>query len=326
MPRRVISHMHQAIIGQDRALDLVMSALLAGGHILLDDVPGVGKTLMAKTLAQSIDGIFKRVQFSPDLMPSDVTGITVYTPYSGDPQGGRAHDGGQHDRFRFIRGPVFANVLLADEINRASPRTQASLLEAMEEGFVTVDGETHPLPRPFLVIATQNPVEFQGTFPLPEAQLDRFAVRLSLGYPAAEEEEELLRRSASGLAGGLMGHDGEGVRPVVSPQDLSRWQEEVRSVRVDASLQAYIVRFANLTRNHPQLALGLSPRGSLTWQRIAQAYAFLKGRGFVTPDDLKSTAGAVLAHRLIASGRGSGGAQGKLALLDELLSALPLPV
>lgn len=315
MPRRLIANMHQAIIGQDRALDLVMSALLAGGHILLDDVPGVGKTLMAKTLAQSIDGIFKRVQFSPDLMPSDVTGINVYTPPSESQAG----------RFRFIQGPVFANVLLADEINRASPRTQSSLLEAMEEGFVTVDGETHHLPKPFLVIATQNPVEFQGTFPLPEAQLDRFAVRLSLGYPAAEEEQELLRRSASGGSGVGPGHDGERVHPVITPQELSQWQREVRAVRVDASIQAYIVSFANLTRNHPQVSLGLSPRGSLTWQRLSQAYAYLQGRGYVTPDDLKTTAHAVLAHRLLLSGRANG-AQSKSALLDELLGSQPIPV
>ncbi len=315
MPRRVIANMHQAIIGQDRALDLVMSALLAGGHILLDDVPGVGKTLMAKTLAQSVDGVFKRVQFSPDLMPSDVTGINVYTPPSESQSG----------RFRFIQGPVFANVLLADEINRASPRTQSSLLEAMEEGFVTVDGETHHLPKPFLVIATQNPVEFQGTFPLPEAQLDRFAVRLSLGYPAAEEEEELLRRSAAGSSGVGPGHDAERVHPVITPQELGQWQRDVREVRVDASLQAYIVGFANLTRNHPQVSLGLSPRGSLTWQRMAQAYAYLQGRRYVTPDDLKTTAHAVLAHRLLLSGRANG-AQSKSALLDELLGSQPIPV
>ncbi len=315
MPRRVIANMHQAIIGQDRALDLVMSALLAGGHILLDDVPGVGKTLMAKTLAQSIDGIFKRVQFSPDLMPSDITGTNIYTPPSETQPG----------RFRFIQGPVFANVLLADEINRASPRTQSSLLEAMEEGFVTVDGETHHLPRPFLVIATQNPVEFQGTFPLPEAQLDRFAVRLSLGYPEGDEEIELLRRSASGGSGVGPGHDGERVHPVITPQELSQWQHEVREVRVDASLQAYIVGFANLTRNHPQVSLGLSPRGSLTWQRLSQAYAYLQGRRYVTPDDLKATAHAVLAHRLLLSGRSSG-AQSKHALLDELLGSQPIPV
>lgn len=319
MPRRVIANMHQAIIGQDRALDLVMSALLAGGHILLDDVPGVGKTLMAKTLAQSIDGAFKRIQFSPDLMPSDVTGINVYTPLTGAPQGGESSG------FRFIQGPVFANVLLADEINRASPRTQASLLEAMEEGFVTVDGETHLLPKPFLVIATQNPVEFHGTFPLPEAQLDRFAVRLSLGYPAADEEQELLRRAAGGASGLGAGHDGDRVRPVISPQELKQWQQEVREVRVDASLQAYIVQFANLTRNHPQISLGLSPRGSLTWQRMAQAYAYLQGRRYVTPDDLKTTAHAVLAHRILVSGR-STGTQGRIALLDELLGSQPIPV
>ena len=322
MPRRVIANMHQAIIGQDRALDLVMSALLAGGHILLEDVPGVGKTLLAKTLAQSIDGLYKRIQFSPDLMPSDVTGTTLFTPL-----GEAARPEASQNPFRFIPGPIFANVLLADEINRASPRTQASLLEAMEERVVTVDGHPHALPKPFLVIATQNPVEFQGTFPLPEAQLDRFAARLSLGYPTEEEEKALLRRSTvgwndeSGLNGG---HDDERVAPVITLQELSAWQKDVRTVRVDASLQAYIVGFANLTRNYPPLALGLSPRGSLTWQRMAQAHAYLHGRSFVTPDDLKTTAHAVLSHRLIAAGRP--GAVRSAALLDELLGSLPLPV
>lgn len=316
MPRRLIANMHQAIIGQDRALDLVASALLAGGHILLEDVPGVGKTLMAKTLAQSIDGLYKRIQFSSDLMPSDVTGMNLFTPLTGEAQSGK---------FRFIPGPVFANVLLADEINRASPRTQASLLEAMEEGFVTVDGETHHLPKPFLVIATQNPIEFQGTFPLPEAQLDRFAVRLSLGYPHDDEELELLRRATeSAEAAEMRPRDHERVQPVVTAQELSAWQRAVRAVRVDSSLQAYIVAFANLTRNHPQLALGLSPRGSLTWQRMAQAHAFLHGRAFVTPDDLKTTAHAVLSHRLIIAG-GMRGPQAA-SLLDELLAASPLPV
>ena len=314
LKERFLAAIEPVIVGQADVLRDLLTAVVCGGHCLLEGVPGLAKTLIVKSLAQSLALDFGRIQFTPDLMPADIIGTDVLEE---DPAGGR--------RPRFLAGPIFRNVLLADEINRASPRTQASLLEAMEEGFVTVDGETHLLPKPFLVIATQNPVEFHGTFPLPEAQLDRFAVRLSLGYPAADEEQELLRRAAAGAPGLGAGHDGERVRPVVSPQELRQWQQEVREVRVDASLQAYIVQFANLTRNHPQISLGLSPRGSLTWQRIAQAYAYLQGRRYVTPDDLKTTAHAVLAHRLLLSGRANG-AQSKSALLDELLGSQPIPV
>lgn len=302
-PQRIIENLSTAVVGQEATLRLIVTALLAGGHVLLEDVPGVGKTLLAKSLAHSIAGVFRRVQFSPDLMPTDITGSNLYNP--------------QGATFRFSPGPIFANVLLADEINRASPRTQASLLEAMEEGWVTIDGESHPLPRPFLVLATQNPVEFQGTFPLPEAQLDRFAVRLSLGYPSPEAEREL-------LAGQWARAEGPRVTPVVTPEELVAWREAVHDVRVDSSLQDYVVRVANETRNHPQLVLGLSPRGSLTWQRLAQAHAFLAGRTFVTPDDLRVVARPVLAHRLIMSGRASHKA--KFALLDEVLASVPVPV
>lgn len=302
-PQRIIENLSTAVVGQEATLRLIVTALLAGGHVLLEDVPGVGKTLLAKSLAHSIAGVFRRVQFSPDLMPTDITGSNLYNP--------------QGATFRFSPGPIFANVLLADEINRASPRTQASLLEAMEEGWVTIDGESHPLPRPFLVLATQNPVEFQGTFPLPEAQLDRFAVRLSLGYPSPEAEREL-------LAGQWARAEGPRVTPVVTPDELVAWREAVHDVRMDSSLQDYVVRVANETRNHPQLVLGLSPRGSLTWQRLAQAHAFLAGRTYVTPDDLRVVARPVLAHRLIMSGRASHKA--KFALLDEVLASVPVPV
>ncbi|HEY9854454.1 MAG TPA: MoxR family ATPase [Stenomitos sp.] len=302
-PQRIIENLSSAVVGQEPTLRLIVTALLAGGHVLLEDVPGVGKTLLAKSLAHSIAGVFRRVQFSPDLMPADITGTNIYNA--------------QGASFRFSPGPIFANVLLADEINRASPRTQASLLEAMEEGWVTVDGESHPLPRPFLVLATQNPVEFQGTFPLPEAQLDRFAMRLSMGYPPPEAEREL-------LAGQWSRSEAVRVTPVVTPEELVAWREQVHDVRVDASLQDYMVRVANETRNHPQIVLGLSPRGNLTWQRLAQAHAFLAGRSYVTPDDLRAVAQPVLAHRLILSGRASHKA--KLALLDELLASVPVPV
>lgn len=302
-PADLLTNLQRAIVGQEAPLRLIIASLLAGGHILLDDVPGVGKTLLAKALARSIAGDFKRVQFSADLMPSDITGSNIFNP-----QGGV---------FRFAPGPVFAHVLLADEINRASPRTQASLLEAMEEARVSVDGESHALPQPFLVIATQNPIEFQGTFPLPEAQLDRFAVMLSLGYPSPEDERSL-------LSGRWARSDASLVDPVVTPADLLTWREQILDVRVDASLQDYMVRVANETRRHPQLLLGISPRGTLTWQRLAQAHAFLAERTYVTPDDLRAVARAVLAHRLIPAGRAH--PEARRALLDDLLAAIPVPV
>ena len=291
------------MVGNEAPLRLVVSSLLAGGHILLEDVPGVGKTLMAKTLAHSIHGSFKRVQFSPDLMPSDVTGINVYQQ--------------NEAQFRFVPGPIFANVLLADEINRASPRTQSALLEAMEEGYVTVDGEGRSLPDPFLVIATQNPVEFHGTFPLPEAQLDRFAVTLTLGYPEPEEEARLLSGHWARL-------DIPPVRQVVALARLGYWQEEVRNLPVDPDLQQYIIRVLTTSRNHPRVALGISPRGGLIWQRLAQAHAFLAGRKFVVPEDLKETAPACLNHRLVLNGK-SGRAL-RAELLRDLLDSVAVPV
>lgn len=302
-PSAIVANMREAIVGKDYLLELVVSALLAGGHILLDDVPGVGKTLMAKTLAQSVSGGFKRVQFSPDLMPSDVTGVNLYLQQEG--------------RFKFVPGPIFANVLLADEINRASPRTQSCLLEAMEEGAVTVDGESYPLPRPFLVVATQNPVEFQGTFPLPEAQIDRFAVSLSLGYPDPEEEAQL-------LAGRWARLDGIPVNPVVALEQLGAWQEQVRSVRVAPDLQGYIVQVLSATRSHPRIALGVSPRGGLIWQRLAQAHAFLSGRDFVAPDDLKAMAMPCLNHRLVLAGKSTRALRGQV--LSDLLESISVPV
>jgi MoxR-like ATPase len=283
---------------------LVLATLLAGGHVLLEDVPGVGKTLLARTLAEALGGDWKRVQFSPDMLPSDITGVSIFHPGSGD--------------FRFVRGPLFAHVLLADEINRASPRTQASLLEAMEEGRVTIDGHTHPLPIPFLVIATQNPVEHQGTFDLPEAQLDRFAVCVSLGYPGPEEELELLTREIGRSAHPLSRP------PLTDHATLLTWQAEVRSVRVDESLQRYMVDLAGRTRAHSTIVLGVSPRGCLIWQRISQALAWLDGRQFVVPDDVKQAALPVLAHRIVVSGRG--GSAARRSALEELLHAVPLPV
>jgi MoxR-like ATPase len=300
--KAVLDAVEQAVVGKRDALELVLAGMLAGGHVLLEDVPGVGKTLLARTLSQAVGGAWKRVQFSPDLLPSDITGVNIFHPGSGE--------------FRFVPGPLFANVLLADEINRASPRTQASLLEAMEEGRVTVDGHTHDLPAPFLVIATQNPVEHHGTFPLPEAQLDRFAIAVSLGYPTEAEEASLLNRSI-----------GAGQPPTVpaaiSPGQLTAWQAAVRAVRVDESLQAYIVRVAGRTRAHSQIAMGVSPRGSLQWLRLSQAMAWMDGRDYVTPDDLRRTAVPVLSHRLMLTHRAGLPARRELVL--QVLAEIAVP-
>jgi MoxR-like ATPase len=300
----LLESLQAAIIGKEPTLRLVVATLLAGGHVLLEDVPGVGKTLLARTLAHAVGGEWKRVQFSPDLLPNDITGVNVFHPGNGE--------------FRFIPGPIFANVLLADEINRASPRTQSSLLEAMEEAHVTIDGHTHALPSPFLVIATQNPVEHHGTFPLPEAQLDRFAISVSLGYPTAAEELALLARAADRPTNAApVG------RSAASPEELLRWQAAVREVRVDAALQGYIVRVVQRTREHPAIALGVSPRGSLLWQRLAQALAWLDGRDYVVPDDLKQAAVPVLAHRLLLAGRT--GVQARRDAIEAILAELPIP-
>ena len=298
----LLVNLQSAIIGKEPTLKLVVGALLAGGHVLLEDVPGVGKTLLARSLAQSLGGDWKRVQFSPDLLPSDITGVNVFHPGTGE--------------FRFVAGPVFAHVFLADEINRASPRTQASLLEAMEERHVTVDGVSHPLPDPFMVIATQNPVEHHGTFPLPEAQLDRFAIAVTMGYPTEAEEIRLLSRSVGE-------QPGAGVGAALTPAQLAAWQAEVRRVRVDESLQGYIVRVVARTRAHPQVSLGVSPRGSLLWLRLAQAMAWLAGRDFVTPDDLRETAVPVLAHRLLLVHRS--GATARRELVSQILAEIAVP-
>lgn len=302
-PRRVLEALRPAVVGHDEALSHVVAALLAGGHILLEDVPGVGKTLIARTLAQVVGGAFKRVQSSPDLMPSDITGTHVFQPAEGS--------------FRFVPGPVFANILLADEINRASPRTQAALLEAMEEGAVTVDGVRHALPRPFLVVATQNPVEFQGTFPLPEAQLDRFAVSLTLGYPSPEDEARL-------LSGVWARQEQPEPSEPVGLEVLLAWQEQVRTLHVDPSLQAFVVKVLGATRQHPRVLLGVSPRGGLVWQRLAQARALLEGRDHVVPGDLLAMAPLCLNHRLVLSGR-SGRAM-RQEVLDDVLSAVAVPL
>jgi MoxR-like ATPase len=283
-------------------LDLIMAALLAQGHVLLEDVPGIGKTLVAKALAYSLHGSFKRVQCTPDLLPSDITGSAIYNQ--------------REQRFDFVPGPIFANVVLVDEINRASPRTQSSLLEGMAEGQVTSDGFTHELARPFFIIATQNPVEMAGTFPLPEAQLDRFLVMLSLGYPKYEEEVMILEREE---------HTDplDQLRPAVDLKDIVKLQDAARAVDVVRPLKEYMVRLAAATRAHPEAVLGLSPRGGVALQKCAQAMALIRSRTFVTPDDVKAVAPAVMAHRVLARDRRPETGQ---AIVAQALKEVPVPV
>lgn len=290
-----------AVIGPEK-LRLIVAAMLAGGHVLMEDVPGIGKTLVAKALARSLDASFRRIQCTPDLLPADVTGGAIYDQREG--------------RFTFVPGPVFANVVLVDEINRASPRTQSSLLESMAEGQVTVDGQTHTLPQPFFIMATQNPLEMAGTFALPEAQLDRFLIRLSLGYPSHEDEVTILEREE---------HDDplRWVEPVVTVADLLQMQAAARAVDVVRPLKEYIVRVVAETRTHPEAVLGVSPRGGAALQRMAQSMALIHGRSFVIPDDIRAAAPAVMAHRMLARDRRVETAE---AVVADVLRHVPVPV
>jgi len=271
------AHLAKVILGKSEILDELLVALLSGGHILMEDVPGVGKTTLAKALAKSFSGDFKRVQFTPDLLPTDILGSSVYSPRDGS--------------FTFKEGPIFTNILLADEINRASPRTQSSLLEAMSERQASIEGKTYPLPAPFLVIATQNPIEFHGTYPLPEAQLDRFGVRINLGYPAREFEIEILYSQ-------FHHHPLDDVSPILDRGMILAMQEAVRGVKVERSVASYIVDLVDATRRHASVRVGSSPRGALILFRTAQAHAFLQARDYTIPEDVKAVAIPTLAHRL----------------------------
>lgn len=304
LAERIRENVARVIVGKEDTVELLLVALIAGGHVLLEDVPGTGKTLLAKTLARSLDCSFKRIQFTPDLLPSDVSGINFYSQKTGE--------------FEFRAGPLFAHIVLADEINRATPRTQSSLLEAMEERQVSVDGETRPLPEPFLVIATQNPVENQGTFPLPEAQLDRFLLKLSMGYPSTEEGVELLRRfkERNPLAE---------VVPVAGREQLLAACESYSRVRVNDDLLRYVVEIAEKTRTHPELALGASPRGTQALLRSVQALAAIRGRDYVLPDDIKRLAVPVLAHRLVPRNRMRGASGGPEQILERILADTAVP-
>lgn len=303
-PDALRANLQMAIRGKDHVLDHMLIALLAKGHVLIEDVPGTGKTTLAKALAMSMDAHFARVQFTPDLLPTDILGGMVY----------RSTDG----HFEFRPGPVFAHIILADEINRASPRTQSALLEAMAEGQVSIEGETRRLPQPFMVIATQNPIEYNGTYPLPEAQLDRFCMRIMLGYPDAEHELQLLQDQA--LAQPL--HD---LKPVLALPDLENMQQQVREVAVEESVLDYLVRVIGRTRTDGRLCLGASPRGALDLRRCAQASAYLQRRDYVIPDDIQSLAGTVLSHRLIIDLKAQHGGITTESVVREILRSEPVP-
>ena len=300
----LLGNVTRVLIGKRREVELALIALASEGHILIEDVPGVGKTMLAKALARSIGCTFRRIQFTPDLLPSDVTGVSIYNQKT--------------EEFEFRPGPVMAQIVLADEINRATPKTQSALLESMEEKQLTVDGKTHLLPPPFMVMATQNPIEYEGTFPLPEAQLDRFLMRLRLGYPSREDEVSVLDSQ-------VISHPIEDVEQVISVQDLMETHRMVRQVRVEPQLRGYIVDIVGATRTHPDVYLGASPRGSLGLFRTAQAAALLAGRDYVIPDDIKMLAEPVLAHRVIMNPAARVRNVQSSAILREVLQSVSVP-
>ncbi|MEN6519936.1 MAG: MoxR family ATPase [Armatimonadota bacterium] len=292
------------IIGKDDVVRMVLSSLLAGGHVLIEDVPGVGKTTLAKAVAKAIGSSFSRIQFTPDLLPSDVTGTSIYNQKTGE--------------FNFHQGPVFSSVVLADEINRATPKTQSALLECMEELQITVDGTTRALPRPFLVIATQNNIEHGSTYPLPEAQLDRFLIRVSIGYPDKHSETAVLDSH-------MKEHPIDAITPVITPDELASLQEEVKNIYIDDSLKDYIVEIVTSTRNRRDVLVGASPRGSLALMRISRALAAVSERDFVLPDDIKAAAVPTLSHRLIVS-QDTWQSDAGADIIRDILSSIPVPV
>ena len=302
---RVRENIQKVIVGRDEVIDLALVALLCEGHILIEDVPGIGKTTLARSIAASLGCIFRRIQFTPDLLPSDVTGVSYFNQKT--------------QEFEFRPGPVMSQVVLGDEINRATPRTQSALLEAMQERQITVDGETYPLPRPFLVLATQNPIELEGTFPLPEAQVDRFLIKLPIGYPTeAEEHAILLRFERQDPLGDLAS--------VVTPDELIGMQRQVRHVRVEESVRGYVVDVVRATRDHPDIQLGVSPRGTLALYNCAQALAAIRGREFVLPDDVKLLAPYVLTHRILISPATRLRGRRLADVLMDVIETVPVPV
>ena len=304
MARRIVDNISKVIVGKTSIIEHALAALIAQSHILVEDVPGVGKTMLAKSLSTSVGCTFKRIQFTPDLLPSDVSGVSVYDQRSGD--------------FRFRPGPIMSQVVLADEINRATPKTQSALLEAMEELQVTVDGVTHALHHPFIVIATQNPIEYEGTFPLPEAQLDRFLIRLDLGYPGFAEEMSIIQQQEQH-------HPIDSLEAVATPDQVVELQTAAKSVYVDQLVREYIVSLVEATRAHQDVALGASPRASLGLFRAGRALALVQDRDFVLPDDIKALAPAVMVHRLIlAPGARMRGVDGR-GVVEELLESVEVP-
>ena len=301
----VIDNVENVIVGKRPSIEMLMVAMLCEGHVLLEDVPGVGKTMLARSLAVSLGGQFNRLQCTPDLLPNDVTGVSIYNQQKG--------------QFEFRQGPVFVNVLLVDEINRATPRTQSALLEAMQEQQVTVDGVTYPLPRPFLVLATQNPIEYEGTFPLPEAQLDRFLMRVSVGYPTQADEKVLLTHLQRE-------HPISRLQPVAEASQLVQLQRQVWEVFVEDSLQDYIVKLVGATRGHPDLTIGASPRASLALFKAAQAMAAIRGRDHVIPDDIQYLVPAIMTHRLLVSPDAELRGRTPRTILDDILERTPLEI
>ena len=302
--RRIADNVAAVIVGKDAVIEQSLAALVAEGHILVEDVPGVGKTMLARSIAVSIGGTFARIQFTPDLLPSDVTGVSVYNQSTG--------------QFAYRAGPIAAQLVLADEINRATPKTQSALLEAMEERQVTVDGVTHPLPAPFLVIATQNSIEYEGTFPLPEAQLDRFLMRISVGYPRFDEEMTIIAQQEHA-------HPIAGLQPVATPGDVESLQQAAQSVYVDGLVREYLVSLSEATRAHADAALGASPRASLGLFRAGRALALIRGRDYVLPDDIKELAAAVLAHRIVLTPAARMRGLRPEQIVHELLNTVPVP-
>jgi len=302
--RAILENVQQVIIGKKDAVELAVIALISKGHLLIEDAPGVGKTILARSLARSLDCTFKRIQFTPDMLPGDITGVTVYNQKSGN--------------FEYRPGPIMAQMVLTDEINRATPKVQSALLECMDEGHVTVDGITHMMPSPFHVIATQNPIEYEGTFPLPETQLDRFMLRISLGYPSTDDEVSIVESQQ-------YEHPIVNIAPVATGADLLEIQEAVKAIFVDDTVKQYIVSLVAATRNHPTIYLGASPRGSLALFRTAQARALIEGRDYVLPDDVKALAEPVLAHRLIIRLTDVSQDKSGRASIADILETVPVP-